>query len=73
MEVPEDSWVLKVRRDVFPTSVRLEMWLIPPAGTILRTNHGFAQLAPVPLIIVLYFRLSRSVEKTRKNTALCMR
>jgi len=28
-QVPEDSWVLRERRLLFPTSDRLETWLIP--------------------------------------------
>jgi len=38
-EVPEDSLVLRERRLVFPTSDRLETWLIPSGTNWSRQYH----------------------------------
>jgi len=38
-EVPEDSRVLRERRLVFPTSDRLETWLIPSGTNRSRQYH----------------------------------
>jgi len=62
--VPEDSWVLRARCLWFPTSDRLETWLIPFGTTrsrpFSRVNYVLTQLAPVPPLLVLTSALSRS-------------
>jgi len=62
------------RRLWFPTSDRLETWLIPSrtnrSRQISRVNHGLTQLAPVPPLQVLTSDLSRFFCLKRQDKVL---
>ena len=74
-EVPDDRRVLRVRRLWFPTSDRVETWLIPsgmnfPWQYHARVDHGLTQPSPVPPLQVLTSTLSRSFFLKRRDKIL---